>query len=703
MPKKNYPNYLQQDQADCGVACLLSIIQFYKGNNNIETLRRLSGTYNTGTTLLGLYQAANAIGFNAQGCEANIDTLIHHNQPCILHLQLQNQFLHYVVCWGFNIKNNTFIISDPAQANIQYYTIKQLQAVWISNTLLILEPNEHFITQNKIIKQKKQWILNLIKTDYPLLGVAGVIGIGIAILSTTMALFSQRLIDYILPNKNITKLISSLILVFILLICKEGFVILRQYFLIKQGQQFNNRIINYFFSHLLSIPKSFFDTRQIGDLTARLNDTSRIQRVISLIASNVMIDILMVFVCIVFIFYYNIFIGLFSLLFLPILFFVIYKKNPIIIKHQQQIMQHYASTESNYIASLRGIESIKNHNKQNMFIQQNKNIYSQYQDKIFELSTTQIKLNFWINSLSLFFLIGVLSYGCFLVLNNTFKIGSLMALLSMCTTIIPSVVNLALLVIPINEAKIAFNRMFEFTSIKPEDNGGLNTINIFNSFEMKNVSFRYAGQTLLLQKIQFKINKGEIVTIQGENGSGKSSLIQIIQKYYIHESGDIIINDVIPLTQVSIDSWHTILGVVPQNSYIFNGNVLYNIGFDDATLNPQKIIDFLEEHLFIQFIQQLPNSYNTLVGEAGINLSGGQKQLIALARVLYHQPQLLILDEATANMSNQMEEFVIQVLLKLKPTMGIIFISHKNEIILPYCSKNYFLQNGKIVEHLINT
>ena len=136
---------------------------------------------------------------------------------------------------------------------------------------------------------------------------------------------------------------------------------------------------------------------------------------------------------------------------------------------------------------------------------------------------------------------------------------------------------------------------------------------------------------------------------------------------------------------------------MPQQVHVFNGTVLENIAFEDAAKKPQTVLEFLRSYGFASFMDTLPQSVMTLVGEEGINLSGGQKQMIALARALYHRPQLLLLDEATAAMDRESELFVLQLLQRLKSQMAGILITHRLHILKSFCDSIYLLDKGSIV------
>ncbi|MCY1635963.1 peptidase domain-containing ABC transporter [Marinifilum sp. D737] len=684
---------LQHDQSDCGVACLLSMVNYYNGNSSLEKIRELSGTTKTGTSLLGLYQAANQLGFDAEGCEANIKELIKHARPVILHLLLENNLQHYVVCYQY--ENEKFVIGDPGKGIVQYNN-EELEKVWKSKACLTLEPGENFTKAKDIKNNKLKWIKNLIKEDINILSVSIAVGIAIAVLGMVMAVFSQKLIDEILPSKDLTKLIMGIVLAVILLVARAGLSAVRQFLIITQSKDFNNRIIDRFYSTLLSLPKPFFDTRKIGELTARLNDTRRIQQVISQIAGNIVIDALIAIISIVFLCIYSLQTGIIAIVGLPLFFILVYRFNRKIIAAQKEVMVSYAQTESNYISTMQGISDIKNFNKQRFFASTNKMIYGSFQDKIFSLGRINIKLGLLSGITGVLFLGAILAYGSYMVYADNLQLGELMAILSISSSLLPSVASLALVAIPVNEAKVAFNRMFEFVSLNPEQEDSGLQIHRFESLEIKNLNFRFPGRKQLLSNINISLRKNELISIVGESGCGKSTLCQVMEKFYPRESGSILINEQYELNEISTTNWRSIVGVVPQEIHIFNGTVLDNICLANANEEAEQALKFCKKYGFHDIIETFPQSYLSIVGEEGINLSGGQKQVIALARALYKKPQLLILDEATSAMDRTTELFTLQLLERLKKEIAVVFISHRLHILHNISNCIYIIEENTI-------
>lgn len=684
---------LQHDASDCGVACLLSLINYYDGVGSLERLRELSGTSKQGTTLLGLYQVAMQMGFQAEGCEADIKSLFEHGQPVILHLLLEGKYQHYVVCYGYS--DNKFIIGDPSKG-IVFYTEEELLKVWVSQACLTLSCSKQFIRKEAVDAQKRRWLSEILKEDYGILGVSIALGLGIAILGMTTAVFSQKLIDVIIPEKDFTRLWLGLALVFMLLLARIGLSSLRQFLLFSQSRDFNNRIIAFFYNRLLRLPRNFFDTRKIGELVARLNDTRRIQQVISTIAGNIIIDGLVGIVTLALLFYYSWIIASLLVLSMPLFIYIIHTYNKPLILAQRNVMIGYAQSESNFINTMQGIDSIKNFNKQTDFEIVNRTIYGVFQNHLFQLGKINIKLSFLSGLISLILIILSIGIGSYQVLNDLLKLGELMAVISLVASIAPAIVSLALVSIPLNEAKVAYNRMFEFIGISPEKSAGSSVPDCPKDICVRNLSFRFPGRKKVLDDITLTAHLNEMTFIIGESGCGKSTLCKILERSYSPESGNIILDGTLDLGDVSIENWRDKASVFPQEVFIFNGTVLDNICLGAKNQEVQDVLKVCTYWGIDQYVLQFPQGYMTIVGEEGINLSGGQKQLIALARLLLKNPSVMILDEPTSAMDREMEKFTLNILNRLKETKIILFVSHRLHILKKYADKIYLIENGQI-------
>lgn len=686
---------LQHDSTDCGAACLVSVIKYLGGNSTIESIRKMSGTGQSGTTMLGLYQAAVKCGMDATGYEASIKEIIDFKGILILHVTPETGLDHYIVDFGFD--KDRFTIWDPAKGLV-LMSENDLEDIWKSKKCLGLEGNNTFRFEKEDKRNKIQWVINAIKPEKELLIISVIIGVLISILGLVMAVFTQKLIDKILPAGDIKVLLITSALVLVLLSSRIILSAVRQFFLLSQGKSFNIRIVDDFYKSLLSLPKSFFDTRKTGDFVARLNDTMRIQRVIADIIGIYIIDVLILCITVIMLYYYSAVSAIISLICLPVFYMLVKRWNKKIILAQHSLMSGYALNESNFINSLGGIIEIKNMNWQNDFSIKNKIIYSDFQEKGFYLGKIKLKLSLITGIAGSFYILIVLFYSSSQVMQSVMTQGKLMAILSLSSALLPSVLNLALIGIPLSEAKVALNRMFEFTQIKPEEEEICEVKNNFNicKLMLENVGFRFPGQKLLLDNITLSVEKGKVVTIIGECGCGKSTLANIILRYYPAEKGRMILNNEIDSNELSIKNWRSKVGIVPQEIHIFNGTILQNLLSELSESKIKEMISTISGFGLNNFIESFPSGLLTLVGEEGINLSGGQKQLLAFIRVLINKPDILIIDEGTSNMDRGTEEVIMNLITKLKSEMGILMISHRINMVKKLSDYIYVIEGNCI-------
>lgn len=688
----------QHSQFYCGLACLASIVKFYGGETTQEKLREISGTTLNGTSLLGLYQAAQNLGFKAGGYEAEIKNLKELNKPVILHILKEEKLEHFVLCYGF--ENGKFTIGDPGWGITQYGE-EELEAVWKSKALLKLLPGKNFVTRKDQSKSKRNWFLELLKDDYPVLGIAAFLGIVISALSLATAIFSQKLIDQILPEKNTRTLIFGVVIFAIILLARALISYIRSIFLIRQSREMNIRLISNFFGKLLFLPKTFFDSTSTGDMVARMNDASRIQKVVVYLSSQIVIDVLVVLVSAVYIFFYSVSTGVISLMSIPVFGLLAWHYNSKIITAQRRVMEAYAATESKYIDTIKGVKTIKTFRRESLFSVTVSNIYGYFMQKVYDLGLIGAKINLWISAGSALLLTGIISWTAYLVLNEQLMTGQMMAIITLIGSLGTSVVNISMSNVQFQEARIAFDRMFEFAAAKPETESinknktfipGDTNISI-NEVCVENLSFRFPGKSLLLNNISFSVKKGELITFFGEIGCGKSTLLGILQRFYLFESGEIKVNNK-TWGNIPLYLWREKVAAVSQQVQLFNGTIMENICLEEKP-DGEKVIQFCKEFGFHLFIMEFQQGYATIVNENSSNLSGGQQQLIALARALYSRPQLLLLDEATAAMGRRTEHFVIHLLQRIKKNMAIILVTHRPQL-ARYSDRIYVLENKTI-------
>lgn len=682
MPILRPVHVTQLDQSDCGVACLSALLQAYGSYASIGQLRELSGTSASGTTLLGLAQAANKMGLKAEGFQAEMQHLQAAEHPCILHIYKNQEFSHFIICYHYNAKSDTFLISDPANQNLEQIKTAELAKSWVTQTLLLVQPTPALQTSQAPKKQEAfRWLAGFTRPDYNYLFTALSLGGILAILSLAVAVYSQQLVDVILPEKDLPKLFWSSGLLLFLLLIRTLFSYLRQLFLTIQQKKFNIRILDYFYQKLLFLHKPFFDNRKTGDLVARMNDTARIQQTIAILFSSLAIDLIMVLISTSAILFYSVPIGLIAFLWLPLFTAIVLRYSQSILEKQHGVMGGYAMTESNYIDTIQGIGTIKVYQREAFFQEFTKRIYSLFQEARYQLGLVGLRFSTNTQVAGSIFMVALMVYSSYLVIEEQLTIGGVMAIIQLIGLAMASAGTIANAYINLQEARVALDRMKEFTELEAEYHPDQEATKPhpapFTSLSVEGLRFRFTGRPVLLDQVTFTVRRGELIAILGESGCGKSTLLQIIQQFWQPEAGSILVNDR-PLPHYSLPAWRNMLGVVPQEVEVFNTSVAENITLqDELQIDLTDLEARMETYGLAPFFRQLPAGWHTLIGESGVNLSGGQKQLLGLARALYHRPSILLLDEATSAMDRGTEQTILTLLQKLKGEMAIVFVTHR--------------------------
>ncbi|MEQ8556357.1 MAG: peptidase domain-containing ABC transporter [Cyclobacteriaceae bacterium] len=659
----------------CGLACISALSRYYGGDITQEKLREISGTTLQGTSLLGLYQAAQKVGFEAKGLEGDIEHLKDLNHPVILHVVMDNNREHYIVCYGF--ENGMFTIGDPGWG-ITTFSESELEVIWQSKALLSIKPKSDFQTKKDNKLNQIEWFKSLIREDISILTVAAVIGIVMAVLGLSTAIFTQKLIDDFLPNNSTEKIVIGFCALFVLLVARAVFGLIRGIFMARQGRDLNVRIIKSFIEKLIRLPIPVLSGFSTGDLIARMNDSLRIRNTVALLTGNVLISILVVLVSTVYLSIVHLQLGLFSLSSLIIFLLIAWRYHPNILEKQKEVMLAHSANETQYIDALTGVRTVRSFAKEEVFTERIDKHYEFYQTKGYELGLLANRFGFVTQFTVGTYITLVFAAGVWFMLQSQLQLGELMAILTITGSMIPSLAGLVTANIQLQEAKVAFNRMHELASMNAEVQGGGHVIQPNgtdqSSLQINDLSFAFPGSGPLLKELNLEIPSGKIVALFGYIGSGKSTLVELIQRNYSLDQGDLLINGN-SSADYDLTAWRKQIGVVSQSEKIFNTTVLDNISLSN---NPNDIIQCEKEirDTYIgKLLSGLPQGLLTICGEEGSNLSGGQKQLVAIVRAIYKKPSFLILDESTSEMDQHTEQNVLNYLKKIaeEENMGILF------------------------------
>ena len=685
----------QRDITDCGAACLASISAHYKLKLPVAKIRQYASTDTKGTNVLGLIAAATKLGFEAKGVKGTLDSLNKIPLPAIAHVIIKADLHHYVVINKVTAKY--VAIMDPCDGKIHRKNISTFTQEW-SGVLLLLLPNEQFkIGNEKIANSSRFW--QLIKPHKSILLQVLFGAFVYTILGLSTAIFVQKITDYVLVDGNRSLLnIMSIIMIAILLL--QLFIgTVKNIFTMRTGQQIDASLILGYYKHLLKLPQQFFDTMRVGEIISRVNDAVKIRTFINDISINLAVNIFIIVFSFVLLFTYYWKLALLMLLVIPFYLIIYFITNKLNKKIQRKLMEESAELEAQLVESLNvlgtikrfGLEEFTNTKTEVRFIQLLRTIYESGKTTIFSGSSLAL-----ISQLLTIFLLWI---GAGYVLDNEITPGELFSFYTLIGYFTGPAADLIGANKIIQEAAIAADRLFEIMDLEIENDVAniVLTPDLIGDIRFEKVAFRYGTRVNVFDNLTLNIKVGSFTAIVGESGSGKSTLMALLQNIYPIQSGRIFIGNY-AINYLNNASLRKLLGVVPQKIDLFTGNVVDNIAVGDDEPDMQRIIDICTQLGILNLIESLPNGFQTYLGENGATLSGGQKQRIAIARALYRNPEILILDEATSSLDSASENYVkrmVNILVQQQKT--IIIIAHRlttirnaNHIIV--------LHKGKVIE-----
>jgi ATP-binding cassette subfamily B protein len=670
----------QHDITDCGAACLASIAAHYNLQIPIARIRQYAGTDKKGTNVLGLLEAAQKLGFEAKGVRGDFDSLFKIPKPAIAHIIVKEQLHHYVVI--YEVTKTYITIMDPGTGQLHKKPHEAFTKEW-TGVLVLLMPQDDFVAGNKKVSiYKRFWFL--LKPHKFVLIQALVGAVVYTLLGFSTSIYIQKLTDFVLVGGN-TKLLNLLGVIMVCLLVLQVIIgIFKDVFLIKTGQQIDARLILGYYKHLLKLPQQFFDTMRVGEIISRINDAVKIRAFINGVSLSLTVNFLILIFSFGLMFFYYWKLALIMLLVIPLYALIYYITNKLNKITERTIMERSADLESQLVESLNavgtikrfGLESFANIKMETRFINLLQIGYKSALNSVFSSTSSTF--------IAQLFTIILLWSGSYFVIEREITAGELLSFYAIVGYFTGPVASLIGANKQIQNALIAADRLFEIMDLEREasENKIVLSHEKLGDITFKNVKFRYGTRVEVFKDFSLTIPKGKITAIVGESGSGKSTLMSLLQNIYPIQKGKISIGD-IDLNYIETESLRDIVSVVPQKIDLFAGNVVENIAVGEFAPNMEHIIEVCKSIGILEFIETLPNGFGTYLGENGASLSGGQKQRIAIARALYKEPEILVLDEATSSLDSKSENYIQRTINTLREKeKTIIIIAHRLSTII---------------------
>lgn len=685
----------QHDIKDCGAACLASVGAYYGNKMPIAKIRQICHTDTRGTNILGMIQGLEAMGFNAKGVKGDIEALSNIPLPAIAHIIVNGQLHHFVVI--YKLSKGKVTVMDPAYGKLEEYSEEDFAKIW-TGVLVILEKNEYFEQKDERTSiYARFW--NLVKPHKSILFQALLGAVIYTVLGLSTSIYIEKITDYVLIDGN-RRLLNLLSIGMIIILLFQIFISSMKSILVLQtGQKMDKHLILGYYKHLLKLPQRFFDTMRVGEIISRVNDAVKIRSFINDVAIQIFVNVFIVFFSFAMMFTYYWKLALIVALVIPFYLLVYWITNKLNRKVERQLMEESADLESHLVESLNsvrtikqfGIETFANNTTDNKFSVLLKTIYKSVINALFSGNSSEF--------LSRIFTIVLLWVGAGYVIDREITPGELLSFYALIGYFTSPVSQLIGMNKTVQNALIAADRLFEIMDLEREETTDKLelTADDIGNIQFKDIHFSYGSRVDVFEGFNCEIEKGKTTAIVGESGSGKTTLASLVQNLYSLKKGKIMIGNY-DIQYISNQSLRTMVSVVPQQIDLFSGNVIDNIALGEDIPNMQRIIDITKKLGILEFIEKLPNGFQTYLGENGSQLSGGQKQRIAIARALYKNPEILILDEATSALDTESEQIIQRTLDEFKAQgKTMIIIAHRLSTIA-HADTILVMKEGKVIE-----
>ena len=672
----------QHSEEDCGAACLATIAKHYQRTFTLNRIREAVGTGQLGTTLLGLRQGAEALGFNTRAVRAPAEILDQMQQaplPAIIHWKGR----HWVVLYGQ--QGRKYVIADPS-ADIRYLSRQELSEGWKNWAMLLLQPDP-----TRFYAQPDEEVISgfgrFLRRVWPYRAIilqALVCAQVIGLLSLATPFLIQILTDDVLIRGDSRLLAAVAITVIVMNLISSSLRLVVNNLIAHFAQRLQLGLVLEFGRQILRLPLTYYENRRSGEIVSRLEDIQQINQLVSQVVVSLPSQLFSAVISFGFMLFYSGKLTLLAVAIAALMTVSTFVFLPTLQQKTRSVLVLNAENQGVLVESFKGALTLKTTTAAPQFWEEFQSRFGRLANQTFRTIQIGIINSTFSGLVSGIGSVALLWFGSSLVISKELSIGQLLAFNGMNANFLALIATLVAFVDRFTNIQTATGRLTEVIDATPEnqDNGKKPFAVIPGDADITctNLTFHYPGRLDLLEDFSLNIPGGQAIALIGKSGCGKSTLSKVIAGLYIPQSGNIRVG-IYNLQDLSLDSLRHQVVLVPQEPHFWSRSIVENFRLGAPYVTFEQIVKACQIAEADDFISKLPDKYQTILGEFGANISGGQRQRLAIARAIVNEPPILILDESTAGLDPVSEAQVLDKLLFHRQGKTTILISHRPRVI----------------------
>jgi subfamily B ATP-binding cassette protein HlyB/CyaB len=648
--------------------------------------------FTTDTILL----AAKHLGMTAKLVQQEADRLERAPMPAIAIDRQGNHFIAVKFGYEGGVKTKPrIVIQFPGNPAVQIMNLQEFMELW-SGQFIFCISKMNFLKD--LTKFDFSWFIPAIIKYRKLLGEILLISFVLQIIALATPLAFQVVMDKVLVNHAMKTLNVIAVGLFCAILFEITLTGIRTWVFARTSSKIDVELGARLFRHLLALPIAYFQARRVGDSVARVRELETIRSFLTGNAITLVLDILFSFVFLFVMFLYSAKLTLIVVISIPFYFFLSLVLTPILRARLKEKFNQGAINQAFLVESISGIDTVKTMAVEPRWVDNWEKQLASYVSA--GLNTTNISTiaNGGVTMVSKLLTLAILWFGAALVVEGKLTVGQLIAFNMLSSRLAEPILRVAQLWNSFQQVGVSMERLGDILNAPAEVVGQKTRIPRLNgAIEFDRVSFRYRPDTPdVIRSVNLKIAPGEVIGIVGRSGSGKSTLARLVQRLYVPDRGRVLI-DGQDLSIIDTTSLRHQLGVVLQENVLFSGTIRENIAMSNPALPIEAIIEASKLAGAHEFVLELPEAYDTRVGEHGTGLSGGQRQRIAIARALITNPRILIFDEATSALDYESEMIIQENMRKICAGRTVLIIAHRLSAVRD-ANRILVLERGQLVE-----